>query len=181
MRKSLSIALILLSAFIVSSVAGQGQEKKRGQFEEAPAPEKKALPEKEDAGTTGTNFGDWAVWNHPDLGPALLLIHQKTGYAIYLPWSSNGWINFRAKDGNWMVLFSKGDPEAQDRKDLNVARFLEKRPTANIEEGKSTFREWEMKVGKDTIEFHNLNYGDRLTVSRSSGAFIHNARTIGSK
>jgi hypothetical protein len=129
----------------------------------------------------GANFGDWAVWNHHDLGPALLLVNQKTGYAIYLPSASNGWINFRTKDGAWMVLFSKGEPEAQDRKDLNVAQFLDKRPPVDLDEGKATLRDWEVKIAKDTIEFHNASYGDRLTISRTSGAFVHNARTIGDK
>lgn len=129
----------------------------------------------------GANFGDWAIWNYQDLGPALLLIDQKTGYVVYLPWSSNGWINLRTKEGDWMVLFAKGEPEAQDRKDLQTAKFLDKRPTLDLEEGKYTFREWDVKVTKGAIEFHNINYGDRLTMQRSSGSLVHNARPIGAK
>jgi hypothetical protein len=130
---------------------------------------------------SGAKFGDWTIWNYQEGGPAFVLANQKTGYVIYLPWSSNGWINFRAKDGEWMVLYSKGEPEAQERKELLLAKLLDQRPTLNLELGKYTFKDWTAEVTKDKIEFKNGNYDDRLSIQPTAAEFVHNGRKIPAK
>jgi hypothetical protein len=141
----------------------------------------------------GANFGNWAVWRFDEGVKALVLVNQKTGYAIYLPWSSNGWVNYRTKEGAWHVVFHKGEPELQDRKDLKIAPFLGKRPTDNLEvgkysfegteivEGKKVVQRWTVKVTKEYLDFHNASYDDRLTIRRSTGEATHNGRTIAGK
>jgi hypothetical protein len=130
----------------------------------------------------GATFGDWVVWRYEEGGAAVFLINQKTGFSIYLPWSSNGWINYRDKGGEWYVLFSKGEAEKQNRDDLPIAKFLEKkRPAVALEAGKYTFKDWTVKVTKDHIDFHSSTYDDRFTVQRSSGEVTHNGRSIGAK
>src|SRR5437870_5420971 len=44
----------------------------------------------------GARFGDWVVWRYDGAGSSILLIHQHTGLIIYMPGSSNGWLNYRA-------------------------------------------------------------------------------------
>lgn len=129
----------------------------------------------------GANFGDWTIWNYQEGGPAFVLVHPKTGSIIYLPWASNGWINFRAKNGDWQLLCSKGEPIAQERKELQLAKFLDNRPTLELEAGKYTFKDWTVKVAKDKIEFHNSAYDDRLIIQPTTAEFVHNGRKITAK
>jgi hypothetical protein len=144
--------LLLVGAEFAGNAAAQGKAKDEPKTTELHLLEKNG----------GANFGDWAVWRYEEGGAAIFLINQKTGYAIYLPWSSNGWINYRTKDGDWHVLFSKGEPEPQKRDDY-------------------TFKDWTVKVTKDLIDFHNSTHDDRMTIRRSTGEFIHNGRAIGGK
>ena len=130
----------------------------------------------------GANFGDWVVWRYDEGDKAVFLINQKTGLVIYLPWTSNGWINFRPKDGNWQVLYSKGEPKDQKRDDLMVADFVMKeRPGVVLENGKYSFKDWTVNVTKDVIDFHCSSYDDRMTIRRASGEVVHNGRTLGEK
>lgn len=138
----------------------------------------------------GAHFGEWAVWRYDEGDKAFFLIHQKTGLTVYLPWTSNGWINYRTGDGVWHVLFSKGDAEYQKRDDLQVAKFLGKKPAPAAETGMFTFEAttmdngvkethtWTAKVTKEFIDFHNPKYGDRITIRANSSSFLHNGRTI---
>jgi hypothetical protein len=139
----------------------------------------------------GAAFGDWNVWRYDEGDKALFLINAKTGYAVYLPWTSNGWINYRTDKGNWYVLLSKGEAKEQDRKDLKIEQFLKKTPAAALETGKYNFQaftvengkketqQWTVKVTKTHIDFHNARFDDRLTIRKNSGEITHNGRTIG--
>ncbi len=130
----------------------------------------------------GANFGDWVVWRYEEGDPAVFLINQHTGLAVYLPWTSNGWINFRAKESEWQVLFPKGDPEKQNRDDLKIADFIKKpRPEVALETGKYSFKDWTVRVTQDAIEFRCATTDDRMTVRRASGEIVHNGRSIGIK
>ena len=77
-----------------------------------------------------------------------------------------------------MILYSKGEPERQDRKNLQNIKFLEQRPTLAIETGKYTFKDWTVKVAKDKIEFQHSALDDRFTIEVSAAVFVHNGRTI---
>lgn len=166
MRKFSLLPLILLCAF---AAPGYTQDKaKEGELQNL-------------ARDSGAKFGDWTIWNYQVGGPAFVLANQKTGTVIYLPWSSNGWINFRAKEGEWKILYSKGEPEAQDRKELQLTKLLEQRPTLELEVGKTTFKDWNVEVTKDKIEFKNGNFDDRLIIQPAAGEFVHNGRKIGAK
>ncbi|MBI2808425.1 MAG: hypothetical protein HYX68_25850 [Planctomycetes bacterium] len=141
----------------------------------------------------GAHFGDWAIWRYDEGGKSLFLINQKTRYAIYLPWTSNGWVNYRSNSGEWYVLFSKGEAKPQNRDDLKIAPFLDKKPAQAIEHGTYKFVEksnvngkdvtilWTVKVTPDLIDFHCDGYDDRMTIRRASGQVIHNGRTFGAK
>lgn len=130
----------------------------------------------------GAHFGDWVIWRYDEGEKAIFIVNQKTGLVVFLPWSSNGWVNFRPKDGEWQILFSKGDAKKQNRDDLMIAGFLKRpRPDIALENGKTAFKDWVVTVTKDSIEFHCSTYGDKMTVRRSSGEAVHNGRTIGKK
>ena len=56
----------------------------------------------------GVAFGDWSIWRYDQGGESYFMINQKTGLTVYLYWGSNGWVNYRTKDGAWHVLFPTG-------------------------------------------------------------------------
>jgi hypothetical protein len=132
-------------------------------------------------GRSGATFGDWTVWRYDEFGKAIFVINQKTGYSIYLPWSSNGWINYRDKDGEWYVRFSTGASEKQDRKDLKIEPFLKKKTSVVLENGKYTFKDWTVTVSKDSIDFHCSAGDDRMIIRPSSAEIVHKGRPIGNK
>lgn len=173
MRK-LGFAAWTLLAILLVSTDGTAKDK--------PKDEPKTVELTQLEKNEGANFGDWVVWRYDDGGRAIFLINQKTGYAIYVPWSSNGWVNYRDKAGTWFVVFSKGQAEKQNRDDLKIKMFLDmKRPAVDLEPGKSTFKDWTVTVSKDEIKFRCGEHDDRMTIRRGAGAFVHNGRTIGGK
>jgi hypothetical protein len=129
----------------------------------------------------GAAFGDWAIWRYDQGGESYFLINQKTGLTVYLYWGSNGWVNYRTKEGMWFVFFPTGAPQVQDRRDLNVAPFLDKQPTVRIAPGKYTVKNWTITVTGETIEFFTPNVNSRLSIRRTAPEFTHNNRAIGGK
>lgn len=141
----------------------------------------------------GAAFGDWNVWRNDTGGKSLFLINAKTGYAVYLVWSSNGWINYRDDKGDWYLLLSKAEAKKQDRDDLKVERFLKKKAAFALDTGKYTFQataeeagkkvtqQWTVKITKTHIDFHNAVTEDRMTIRRNSGEITHNGRSFGGK
>ena len=77
----------------------------------------------------------------------------------------------------------------QDRDDLKIEPLFKTPPTAALEPGQYTVQaditingkketeKWDVTVGKDAIEF--VNGKDKLVISKTSGEFTHNDRTIG--
>lgn len=168
-----SVSLVLLAGMVGS---GAALVPDKGKEEEKTTP--LHLIEK----NAGANFGDWVVYRYDEGGKAVFLINQKTGFVIYLPWNSNGWINFRPKDGEWHVLYSMKNAEKQDRSDLKIGDFLKKnRPDVAVENGKYMFKDWTVTVTKDDIDFRCSTYDDRMTIRRTSGEVVHNGRDIGDK
>ncbi|MBM3995951.1 MAG: hypothetical protein FJ303_17635 [Planctomycetes bacterium] len=129
----------------------------------------------------GATFGEWTVWRYDEHGKALLLIHAKSGLTIYLPWLSNGWINYRQKTGDWHIQYSKGDPKTQKREALKIEPFLSKKSASSLEPGKYRFDAWTVTVTKDAIDFRCSTADDRLTVRRTSGEAVHTGRVVGGK
>jgi hypothetical protein len=130
----------------------------------------------------GARFGDWAVWRYDDGGPAVLLVHQHTGTVIYMPWSSNGWLNFRDANGKWFVVFSSGTPDYQKRDDLKVARYVGQRPAAFLIPGQFTFDRWSVTVAGDTLELKNSGaHNDHIIIRATTSEFTHNGRSLGGK
>jgi hypothetical protein len=130
----------------------------------------------------GAVFGDWLLWNHDQGGHSIFLINQKTRLAIYLPWVSNGWINYRTNDGTWYVLFPTGAPSLQNRSDLNIEKFLGKKaPAVRLANGKYVIKGWTVAITNDGIDFHTPNVASRINIRAASPEFTHNARTIGGK
>jgi hypothetical protein len=111
----------------------------------------------------GAVFGDWLVWNHDQGGHSIFLINQKTGLTIYLPWVSNGWINYRTNDGAWYVLYPTGAPPVR------------------LATGKFVMKGWTVTITDDGIDFHTPNVPSRINVRAASPEFTHNSRTIGGK
>jgi hypothetical protein len=141
----------------------------------------------------GATFGDWNVWRYDDGDRAVFLVNTKTGYAMHLAWMSNGWISYRTDKGDWYLLKSKGEPEKQDWKGLKVEKFLKMKTSVAldtgkysfqgsiVENGKKTTQQWNVKVTKGYIDFHNPQTDDRITIRRNSGEIVHNGRSIGAK
>lgn len=127
----------------------------------------------------GALFGDWIMWNHNQGGHSVYLVNRRTGMAIYLPWSSNGWLNFRTSDGTWYVLFPTGTPSLQDRRDLDIQKFLGKQPpTARVASGVYKFQAWTVTVTGDSMEILTPNVLSKITFRANSSEFTHNDRTI---
>src|SRR5437867_1045686 len=65
---------------------------------------------------SGAAFGNWHIWGIDvkplagveNGGPSIVLINQSNGLVLYVPWTSNGWVNHRNSDGKWFVLFNSG-------------------------------------------------------------------------
>lgn len=130
---------------------------------------------------SGAAFGDWIIWRHDEGGDAYFLINQKSGLGVYLWWGSNGWINYRTKEGVWYVLFPTGTPSLQDRKDLRIERFLGKQPALRLARGKHAVKNWTITITDDAIEMFTPNVMSRISLRASSPEFTHNGRTIGGK
>jgi hypothetical protein len=149
-----------------------------------PAPPTKKAPQfaKLDqlADEQGARFGDWVLWRHDSGGNAIVMVHQPSGQVVYMPWSSNGWLNFRLPNGVWNVLYTHGAPSPQNRSDLQIAKFLNRRPEVVVQPGAYKFQHWNVTVGADSIEFHNTApHKDRMTIRPHAVEFTHNGRTVG--
>lgn len=126
-------------------------------------------------------FGAWTFWRFDEEIDAVLLVHRPSGTHIYMPWSSNGWLNYREACSGWYVLYSQGQPSPQLRDDLKVDKYLLQHPQRLLERGECRFGKWIVTVADDTIEFVNtVPHKDRMTIRSQSATFVHNGRTIGS-
>ena len=188
--RHLSLHRLLASfALLLFITAGSVRAQADGQDPKKEAPEAIELHLLEK--NAGAGFGDWVVWRYDVGDKAIFVINQKTGLVIYVPWTSNGWVNYGPGGGEWHVMFSKGEPEKQNLDDLKVAQFVGKRPATVLENGKFKFavptkendkdvtHQWTVKVTKDYIDFHCASYDDRMTIRRTSGEVVHNGRSIG--
>ncbi len=127
----------------------------------------------------GAHFGDWLVWNHNQGGHSIYFINRKTGLTVYLPWSSNGWLNFRTGDGTWHVLYPTGAPSLQDRRDLDIQKFLGKQPPAvRVAPGNYKIQNWTITVTDDAMEIHTPNVRSTINLRATAPEFMHNGRTI---
>ena len=130
----------------------------------------------------GVLFGEWILWNHNQGGHAVYLVNRRTGLAVYVPWSSNGWVNYRTGDGTWYVLFPTGTPSPQDRRDLDIQKFLGKQPpTLRVAPGVYKFQAWTVTINGDEMEILTPNIQSTITLRGSVPEFTHNGRTIGGK
>jgi hypothetical protein len=127
----------------------------------------------------GAVFGDWFLWNHDQGGHSIFLIHQKTGLTVYLPWDSNGWLNYRSSEGVWYVLFPTGTPSPQNRSDLNFETYFGKKaPPVRLASGKFVMKGWTVTITDEAIELQTQNVPSRISVRASAPEFTHNGRTI---
>jgi hypothetical protein len=122
-------------------------------------------------------FGDWVVGqtSHEN---GILLVHKQTRMGIYLPWASNGWINYRSADGTGHVHWSQGGSAPQQR-DYELDRLFAKPTQQRVAPGRYDFQTWNVTVTDDTMVLNCTNMGCRLTIRRDVPAFTHNARTVG--
>jgi RND family efflux transporter MFP subunit len=130
----------------------------------------------------GARFGDWTLWRYDDDDKGIFLINQKTKYCIYLRWVSNGWINFRDAKAEWYVLLLAGNPEKQNRADLPIAKFVDKKvPEFDLSKGNYKIMNWTVEVTDKAMEFHSSDFGAKMTIKSKSAVFVHNDRKIGGK
>jgi hypothetical protein len=122
-------------------------------------------------------FGNWVI-GHTAHENGIILIQKQTRLAVYLPWASNGWVNYRSTDGTSYVLWSRGGSDPQQR-DYDIDRLLAKQPHGRIANGKFTFQNWTLIVTDETLQFQCSAMGCRMTVRRDAPVFVHNDRTIG--
>src|SRR5262245_4415854 len=94
----------------------------------------------------GVRLGDWSSWRVDGGGKWYVIGTRQTGLGMYLYWGSNGWVNYRTGEGTWMVLFPTGTPSPQDRRDLDIQRFLGKRANVRIAPGKYMIQNWAVTV-----------------------------------
>ena len=92
-RPALSVCAFL--AFAAFSMAAPNREPSGKSGPEEPQPIELTKLDMD----SGAHFGDWLVWNHNQGGHSIYLVNRRTGLAIYLPWSSNGWLNYRTAEG----------------------------------------------------------------------------------
>lgn len=130
------------------------------------------------AKNAGAVYGDWLIWRYDDGGQSVMIVNQKTNMLIYLTWQSNGWINYRTGGGTWHVLFPTGTASLQDRRDLDITRFLGKQPTHSLAAGKHTFQNWTVTVTPEAIEFFCPTIRSQMIVRPNSAEFTHNNRVI---
>ena len=128
----------------------------------------------------GLSFGDWSIWRYDEGGKSYFIVNQKTGLGMYLYWASNGWVNYRA-EGTWYVLFPTGNPQLQDRRDLQIDKFLNKRPAVRVAPGKYQVQGWVVTVTAETIEFETKNVPSVIRLRAHAPEFTHNGRAIGGK
>jgi hypothetical protein len=181
-------AALLVCALPFGTPRAAGEEKGRA---DEKAKDQKAVKLDALDENTGATFGDWTVWRYG--AKATVLRNTKTEYVIYLPWTSNGWLNYRTDKKEWFVSYSFGKPMTQDRSDLKVDDMFKKAPTVALEPGKYTVQgeitingmkmtqKWDVTVGKDTIEFANTDGKNKLVITKTSAEFTHNDRAIGGK
>jgi len=128
---------------------------------------------------SGALFGDWILWNHDAGGHSMFLINRKTRLVVYLPWVSNGWLNFRTGEGTWYVLFPTGTPSLQNRAELNVEKFLDKQPPGvRLAAGKHVMNGWTVTITDDAIELETQNVLSRISLRATAPDFTHNGRSI---
>ena len=122
-------------------------------------------------------FGNWVIGHTPSEN-GVILIHRQTRLAIYLPWASNGWLNYRTPDGVSYILWSRGGSDPQGR-EYDIDRILSKPPQQRVAPGPYKFQSWNVVVADDVIEFQCTAMGCRLIVRRDGTTFVHNDRVLG--
>jgi hypothetical protein len=154
-------------------------------------PEPKPEPKKEAAKSTlrldavangeAVRYGDWII-RRTDAGgdDAVFFIHEKTRRTIYMPWTSNGWINYRDAKAAWFVVFSTGAPEPQNRDDLKLGMYLDRKPPAEeLVRDSYKMKQWTVRVDAGQIEMVGIDFNDRIIIPRNGHVFTHNGRKIG--
>lgn len=144
----------------------------RGPMEEKPSIALNMLPKDQTA-----TFGDWIIGHTPD-EHGIILVHRPSKLAVYLPWASNGWVNYRGTDGISQVLYSRGAPSPQGR-DYNLDKLLAKPSPPRLSPGACEIQQWTVTVTEDSIQFHCKAMNCRMIIPRFAGNFTHNNRTIG--
>src|SRR5947207_2631062 len=122
-------------------------------------------------------FGNWVVGHTPQEN-GIILVHRQTRLSIYLPWASNGWINYRTPDNVSYILWSSGGSDPQGR-DYDIDRILSKPPQQRVGPGTYKFQMWNVSATDAAIEFHCTAMGCRMTVRSDGMTFTHNNRVIG--
>src|SRR5262249_15543558 len=121
-------------------------------------------------------FGGWLVCSNID-EHGVIVIHRQTRLAIYLPWASNGWINYRTADGTSYVLWTHGTSDPQNR-NYYFEKFIDKPPQARLAPGTHKFNQWTVTVTASAMEFHCAALNCRMTIRANESTFTHNKRTV---
>ena len=155
------------------------------------APAKEFPPPKKEAGGParrpgdlakgeGVRYGEWVLWRATTGEDDAFWVHTKTNKVFYMPWTSNGWLNFRDTKGTWYVMYSMGPPELQNRDDLKVGDYTD-RPQPTVEMARGTFKlkQWTVTVNDTQIEMVGDDFKDRLVIPRLGSVATHNGRKMG--
>jgi hypothetical protein len=127
----------------------------------------------------GLRFGDWAVWRDDRLADHYLyVIHRPTGRVVHVVTVSNGWLNYRTEAGTWYVVWTSGSSDPQDRGDLQVERYLRRRPAHELGADIFTAGEWSMEVNRRRLTMTYRPARVRLAFERRSPRWTWNGRHL---
>ena len=122
-------------------------------------------------------FGNWVIGHTPHEN-GVVIIHCQTRLGIYLPWASNGWVNYRTPEGVSYILWSSGGSDPQGR-EYDMDRILGKPPHLRVAPGMYKFQTWNVTASDAAIEFQCTSMGCRMTVRSDGTTFVHNNRVLG--
>jgi hypothetical protein len=104
----------------------------------------------------GVAFGDWSLWRDRSGTRSYVhvyIIHAFSRCVVYLPTSSNGWINYRvgpADADDWYVVWSNGTVEPQQRT-LPHEELLGRQPGRQLPADTYKAEDWTFRVFGDEL------------------------------
>lgn len=129
-------------------------------------------------GSQGATLGAWNLWRCERGNDYHYLVCVPTGAVVYWTAESNGWLNFLTGQGNWYVIWRDGTSDPQPREELEVHRFINRKPCYEMENGTYTLHDWTVTVNAENL---TLRYNTDVTVfvyDRHGPAWSHDGQPV---
>jgi hypothetical protein len=129
-------------------------------------------------GSQGATCGAWNLWRCERSNIYHYLVCVLNGAVVYWTSESNGWLNYLTGEGNWYVIWRDGTSDPQPRHELEVHRFINRKPCYELAKGAYDLQDWTVTVDDASV---TLRYNPDVTVfvfDRRSASWTHDDQPV---